>query len=40
MLNFAPAKRIELRDYQADAIEALRQGIRAQQRRQILPCIP
>lgn len=36
MLNFAPAKRIELRDYQADAIEALRQGIRAQQRRQIL----
>lgn len=36
MLNFAPARQISLRDYQADAIEALRQGIRGGKRRQIL----
>ena len=29
MLNFTPSKEIHLRDYQADATEALRQGIRA-----------
>lgn len=36
MLNFAPAKDISLRPYQADAIEALRNGIRQNVRRQIL----
>jgi superfamily II DNA or RNA helicase len=36
MLNFTPPKEIQLRDYQATAIEGLRDGIRAGRRRQIL----
>lgn len=36
MLNFTPPKDINLRDYQADAVEALRDGIRRKLRRQIL----
>ena len=36
MLNFTPPQEIQLRDYQADAIEGLREGIRAGRRRQIL----
>lgn len=36
MLNFVPPNRIELRDYQAAAIDALRQGIRDGKRRLIL----
>ena len=36
MMNFTPPKEIQLRDYQADAIEALRDGIRASKKRQIL----
>jgi len=36
MLNFTPPKEIQLRDYQAAAIEGLRDGIRDGQRRQIL----
>ena len=36
MLNFSQPKDISLRPYQADAIEALRQGIRNGHRRQIL----
>lgn len=36
MLNFAPAQDLNLRDYQADAIEALRVGIRGGVKRQIL----
>lgn len=36
MLNFTPAKEINLRGYQADAIEALRQKIREGQKRLIL----
>ncbi|MDG4650098.1 DEAD/DEAH box helicase [Roseibacterium sp. SDUM158017] len=36
MLNFTPAREIQLRDYQAAAIDALRDGIRAGKRRQIL----
>lgn len=36
MLNFAQPKEICLRDYQEDAIEALREGIRAGRKRQIL----
>ncbi|WP_017999061.1 DEAD/DEAH box helicase family protein [Paracoccus sp. N5] len=36
MLNFTPAKIINLRDYQEDAVEALRQGIRIGTKRQIL----
>lgn len=36
MLNFTPARTINLRDYQEDAVEALRQGIRAGLSRQIL----
>lgn len=36
MLNFTAPKEISLRPYQADAIEGLRDGIRAGKRRQIL----
>lgn len=36
MLNFYSPKEIQLRPYQADAIEGLRQGIREGKRRQIL----
>lgn len=36
MLNFTPPKQINLRGYQADAVEALRDGIRRKLRRQIL----
>lgn len=36
MLSFTPAKEIELRDYQADAIDALRANIRAGRKRLIL----
>lgn len=36
MFNFTPPKEITLRDYQADAVEALRAGIREKLRRQIL----
>lgn len=36
MLTLLDAKEIELRDYQADAVEALRQKIRADQKRLIL----
>lgn len=36
MLNFAPTKEISLRPYQADAIESLRNGIRAGKRRLLL----
>lgn len=36
MLNFAPTKEISLRPYQADAIENLRNGIRAGKRRLLL----
>lgn len=36
MMNFIPPKEINLRDYQADATEALRQGIRDGKRRLIL----
>lgn len=36
MLNFSPAQELNLRDYQADAIEALRVGIRGGTKRQIL----
>jgi DNA repair protein RadD len=36
MLSFTPPKAIELRDYQAAAVEALRAGIRAGKKRQIL----
>jgi DNA repair protein RadD len=36
MLNFAPAREIALRGYQADAIDALRAAIRAGQKRLIL----
>lgn len=36
MLNFTTPKQINLRDYQADAVEALREGIRCNLRRQIL----
>ncbi|AKG94556.1 DEAD/DEAH box helicase-like protein [Paracoccus phage Shpa] len=36
MLNFAPAHAINLRDYQADAIEALREAIRGGVKAQIL----
>jgi len=36
MLNFTPPREIQLRDYQATAIEGLRDGIRDGKRRQIL----
>lgn len=36
MLNFTPPKEITLRDYQAEAIEGLRNGVRAGKKRQIL----
>lgn len=36
MLNFTPPKEIQLRPYQEDAIESLRQGIRDGKRRQVL----
>lgn len=36
MLNMTPTKEIQLRDYQADAINALRAGIRDGHKRQIL----
>jgi superfamily II DNA or RNA helicase len=36
VLNFTPPKAIKLRDYQAAAVEALRAGIRAGKKRQIL----
>jgi len=36
MMRFLEPKEIQLRDYQADAIEALRQGIKNGKRRQIL----
>jgi superfamily II DNA or RNA helicase len=36
MLNFLPPKTIRLRDYQAEAVEALRQGIRSGNKRQLL----
>lgn len=36
MLNFTPSQTINLRDYQEDAVEALRDGIRVGTRRQIL----
>lgn len=36
MLNFDPIKEISLRDYQLAAVDALRDGIRQQRRRQVL----
>jgi DNA repair protein RadD len=36
VLNFTPPKAIVLRDYQAAAVEALREGIRAGKKRQLL----
>ena len=36
MLNFRPPKTLQLRDYQAEAIEALREGVRRGMRRQVL----
>lgn len=36
MMNFTPPQEIQLRDYQAAAIEGLREGIRAGKRKQIL----
>lgn len=36
MLNFAPSDEIQLRDYQAGAIDGLRDGIRAGRKKQIL----
>lgn len=36
MLNFTPTKEINLRPYQLDAVDALRQGIAAGRKRQIL----
>jgi len=36
MMNFTPPKQIQLRDYQAEAIDALRDGIRQGMRQQVL----